>query len=148
MLGGSCDGYGLTSLIMICVWLIYITTRRSTANLKSHPRKHSVMRFWAFKIKSESESYVTTDGQSASLSWYKAPIRGLRPDFCYWQTVAGLLMWGALSDERTCLSFTTVAGPRHRSHFRLRVPWNYCLRFFDLKIKATCWATRRYIPAI
>jgi hypothetical protein len=28
-----------------------------------------------------SESYVTTDGQSASLSWYKAPIRGLRPDF-------------------------------------------------------------------
>jgi hypothetical protein len=23
---------------------------------------------------SESESYVTTDGQSASLSWYKAPI--------------------------------------------------------------------------
>jgi hypothetical protein len=30
---------------------------------------------------SESESYVTTDGQSASLSWYKAPIRSLRPDF-------------------------------------------------------------------
>jgi hypothetical protein len=28
---------------------------------------------------SESESYVTTDGQSASLSWYKAPIQGLRP---------------------------------------------------------------------
>jgi hypothetical protein len=32
---------------------------------------------------SESESYVTTDGQSASLSWYKAPIRGLRPDFYF-----------------------------------------------------------------
>jgi hypothetical protein len=30
---------------------------------------------------SESESYVTTDGQSASLSCYKAPIWGLRPDF-------------------------------------------------------------------
>jgi hypothetical protein len=28
-----------------------------------------------------SESYVTTDGQSASLSWYKAPIWGLRPNF-------------------------------------------------------------------
>jgi hypothetical protein len=27
-----------------------------------------------------SLSHVTTDGQSASLSWYKAPIRGLRPD--------------------------------------------------------------------
>jgi hypothetical protein len=33
----------------------------------------------------ESESYVTTDGQSASLSWNKAPIWGLRPDFYYCQ---------------------------------------------------------------
>jgi hypothetical protein len=32
---------------------------------------------------SEAESYVTTDGQSASLSWYKAPIRGLRADFFF-----------------------------------------------------------------
>jgi hypothetical protein len=29
---------------------------------------------------SRVESYVTTDGQSASLSWNKAPIWGLRPD--------------------------------------------------------------------
>jgi hypothetical protein len=48
--------------------------------------------------KSKSESYVTTDCQSASLSWNKAPIWGLRPDFYYCLTVAGLLMWGALSD--------------------------------------------------
>jgi hypothetical protein len=31
--------------------------------------------------RTESESYVTTDGQSASLSWNKAPILVLRPDF-------------------------------------------------------------------
>jgi hypothetical protein len=49
---------------------------------------------------SESESYVTTDGQSATLSWNKTPIWGLRPDFYYCQTVAGLLTWGAVSDER------------------------------------------------
>jgi hypothetical protein len=30
-------------------------------------------------------------------------------------------MWGALSDKRTGLSFTTAAGPRHRSHFRVRI---------------------------
>jgi hypothetical protein len=29
----------------------------------------------------ESEFYVTTDGQSVSLSWNKAPIWGLWPDF-------------------------------------------------------------------
>jgi hypothetical protein len=40
---------------------------------------------------SESESYVTTDEQSASLSWNKAPIWGLRPDIYYCQKVAGLL---------------------------------------------------------
>jgi hypothetical protein len=57
------------------------------------------------------ESYVTTNGQSASLSWNEAPIWGLRPDFYYCQTVAGLLMWGALSDVRTGLSFIIAAGP-------------------------------------
>jgi hypothetical protein len=75
-------------------------------------------------IISESESYVTTDGQSASLSWNKAPIWGLRPDLCYCQTAAGLLMWGTLSDDRTGLSFTIAAGPRQRSHSRVRVPWD------------------------
>jgi hypothetical protein len=31
-------------------------------------------------------------------------------------------MWGALSDERTGLSFTIAAGPRQCSHSRVRVP--------------------------
>jgi hypothetical protein len=70
----------------------------------------------------ESETYVTTDGQPASLSWNKAPIWGLRPDLYYCLTITGLLMWGALSDERTSLSFTIPAGPRQRSHFLVRVP--------------------------
>jgi hypothetical protein len=36
-----------------------------------------------------------TDGQSASLPWNKAPIRGLRPDLYYCQRVTSLC--GALS---------------------------------------------------
>jgi hypothetical protein len=64
-------------------------------------------------------SFVTTDGQSASLSWKKAPIWGLRPDF-----YASLSMWGAFSDERAGLSYTIAAGPRQRSHSRVRVPWD------------------------
>jgi hypothetical protein len=62
---------------------------------------------WILEV---GESYVATDGQSASLSWNKAPICGLRPDFYYCQTVAGLLIRGAVSDERTGLSFTIAAG--------------------------------------
>jgi hypothetical protein len=34
----------------------------------------------------------------------------------YCQFVAGLLTWGALSDERTGLSLTIAAGSRQRSH--------------------------------
>jgi hypothetical protein len=73
-------------------------------------------------FQSQSRSYVTTDGQSASLPWCQAPIWGLRPDFYYCQRVAGLLMWGALSDERTGLPFTIAAGPRQLSHSLVRVP--------------------------
>jgi hypothetical protein len=80
---------------------------------------------WRFvESESESESYVTTDCQSASLSWNKAPIWSLRPDFYYCQTVAGLLMWGALSDGMTGLSFAIAAGPRQRSNSRVGVPWD------------------------
>jgi hypothetical protein len=57
-------------------------------------------------------SYVTTGGQSASPSWNKAPIWGLQSDFNYCLTVAGLLIWGVLSDERMGLSFALAAGPR------------------------------------
>jgi hypothetical protein len=77
---------------------------------------------------SQSQSYVTTDGQSASLSWCQAPVWGPRPDFYYCQTVAVMPMWGALADERTRLSFTMAAGLRQRSHSRVRVPrdsWPY-----------------------
>jgi hypothetical protein len=73
---------------------------------------------------SEYEYYVATDGQSASLSWNKAPIWGLRPDIYYYLTITVLLLWGALSDERTGLSFIYAAGTCQRSLSRVRVPWD------------------------
>jgi hypothetical protein len=76
-----------------------------------------------FEAESESESYVTTDDQSVSVSWNEAPIRGFTTRFLL-LTVAGLLMWGVLSNERTGLSFAIAAGPRQRSHSRVRIPWN------------------------
>jgi hypothetical protein len=85
----------------------------------------AVLKIGLWQLKYEtSKSYITTDGQSASLSWNKAPIWGLRPDLYYSQTVEGLLVWGALFGERTGLSFTFTAGSRQRSHFRVRVPWD------------------------
>jgi hypothetical protein len=77
----------------------------------------------------ESESYIRNDGQSESVSWNKALIWGLRPDLYYCQTVPGLLIWGALSDERTGLPFKISAGPRQGSHSRVRVPWDFALLY-------------------
>jgi hypothetical protein len=85
-------------------------------------RKHKDLREKCREHKAcQSQSYVTTDGQPASLSWNKAPIWGLRPDLDYCLTVAGLLIWGALSNERTGLSFAIATGPRQHSHFWVRV---------------------------
>jgi hypothetical protein len=39
-------------------------------------------------------------------------------------TVTVLFLWGALSDEKSGLSFVCAAGPCQRSHSRVRVPWD------------------------
>jgi hypothetical protein len=93
-----------------------------------------------YTVWTESEPYVMTDGQSASIALNKAPIWGLWPDFYYCQTVAGLLMWAAVSDDRTALSFTTAAGPRQRSLSLVRVPWDsrICFTVPNLRLPFCC----------
>jgi hypothetical protein len=81
----------------------------------------------------ESEPYVTTDGQSACLSWNKAPIWGLRPDFITFRQLH--VSWcGALSltTGEICrlqlllpLPAQSFSGP---SPVEL-APIFYCLRF-------------------
>jgi hypothetical protein len=79
--------------------------------------------YWALKS-SRVESYITTDGQLASVSWHKAPIWGSWPDLYYCNTDAGLLMWGSLSNERARLLFAIAAGPRQRSQSWVWVLWD------------------------
>jgi hypothetical protein len=64
---------------------------------------------------SQSHSYMTTDGQSASLSWCQAPIWDPQPNFLLlpliiFRQVTDLLMWGALSDEKSGLSGQVLLG--------------------------------------
>jgi hypothetical protein len=59
---------------------------------------------------SESESYVTTDSQSASLSSNKASIWGLRPDIYESLTITVLLLWASsLTRGRVCLLYILLA---------------------------------------
>jgi hypothetical protein len=85
------------------------TAPNSTSNLCSCslPRRHDLVK----------SSLMLRPTVSRSACFNIAPIWGLRPDFYYCQTVAGLLMWGALSDERTGLLFTIAAGPRQIRDF-------------------------------
>jgi hypothetical protein len=87
-------------------------------------------RHWVTAI-SQSQSYITTDGQSASLSWNKAPIWGLRQDLYYCRTAAGFLMWGALSDERTGLSLSKVTVSSNKSVVSM---YNLHLMLFNICI--------------
>jgi hypothetical protein len=76
------------------------------------------------KLTSRSKSKLCYDRWSVNQSVLvsSTPSGGPRPDFYYCQIFAGLLTWGALSDERTSLSFITAAGSRQRSLHRARVP--------------------------
>jgi hypothetical protein len=51
-----------------------------------------------------------------------SPIWGPWPDICYCVTITVLFLWGALSGERTGLSFLCAAGPCQRRRSRVWVP--------------------------
>jgi hypothetical protein len=72
---------------------------------------------------SQSQSYIATDGQSIiSKSWCRAP-SGAHDEIFIIVLQLPLFSCGALSEERTGLSFVYTAGPRQRSLSRVRVPW-------------------------
>jgi hypothetical protein len=91
----------------------------------------------------QSQSYVTTDGQSASLFWCQAPIWSLRPDFYYCQTVVGLMVRGALSDERTsnCYAYKISALIAHKRSL-------LCCCFQLLPCRHACLRSRCLVTAV
>jgi predicted branched-subunit amino acid permease len=48
-------------------------------------------------------------------SWNKASVWGSRPNLYYCMAVVALLMWNALSDERTVLSFARATVTNNKS---------------------------------
>jgi hypothetical protein len=78
------------------------------------PSSKSLSQFSITRSQGQSQNqgkiYVTTDGQSASLSWNKAPIWGLRPDIYDCLTIT-VLFYGApsLMRGRICLLYMLLA---------------------------------------
>jgi hypothetical protein len=74
-----------------------------------------------------SWSYIVTDFQSATLSWFRAPIWGPWPDFYYCKTFVGFFLWGTLPDKGwicnllvqlllSLVSAVTVGSKSHKTH--------------------------------
>jgi hypothetical protein len=78
------------------------------------PTSHNCNSQLTQQLKSKTKFYEHYNRRSVG-------VRGPRLNCCYCQTVVGLLMWGALSDQRTGLTFTIAAGPRQGSHTRVQV---------------------------
>jgi hypothetical protein len=79
------------------------------------------------------EFYVTTEGQPDSLSWYKAPIWGLRPDLYYSNDNYGFFSCGApsLTRGRVWLAsaiFLWSESLESRDHILLSHIWNFPFR--------------------
>jgi hypothetical protein len=112
----------LVSSVIVTQYFHQYELTQSLGSLDTTPTRSLATQLLKIESESESESYVKTDGQSASLSWNEAPIWGLRQDIYYCLTITVLFFWGALFYERTGLSFVYATGPRQRSPSWVRGP--------------------------
>jgi hypothetical protein len=67
---------------------------------------------------SQSQSHIKTNNQNLHVK----PTSGAPCHIYVTRTVAGLLMWGDLSDRRLGLSFTTADDPCHHIYYRVQAP--------------------------
>jgi hypothetical protein len=102
-----CSRFGWPLLIHMCVWFGSIHTGCDG--------------YWRGAM-----CYIlkSTNALVSYVHYMNSSVWGLRPDIYHCQTVAGWLMWGALSDGMTGPSFTIAPGPHQRSHYRVRLPWD------------------------
>jgi hypothetical protein len=101
-------------------------------------------------LRIESESYVTTDGQPASLSWNKAPFWCLRPDLYYCMTLKRVYWYWAHSLTRgrvnrlqflLVLASAVIFGSesrRTRGHILLSQIWDFPFRRL-LRLAGSRW---------
>jgi hypothetical protein len=94
----------------------------------STPPPHGMFVCWA----SESEYYITTDGQPASLSWSKAPIWGLRPDIYYLCDSYGLVLVGCPLWREVAV-FCMCFWPLPAQSFSGPSPLGLEIRFYSLR---------------
>jgi hypothetical protein len=92
---------------------------RSHSTTDCSYNSHSLWPFSKVKVKVTLRLTV-----SQSVSFGVEPHLWLMTGYLLLFDSYGLVLWGALSEERTGLSFIYATGPRQRSLSRVRVPWD------------------------
>jgi hypothetical protein len=78
----------------------------------------------ASEVKVKVTLQLTVSQSFSQQDMVSSPIWDSWPDIYYCLTVTVSFLWGALSDEKTGLSFSYAAGPCQCSLSRVRVPWD------------------------
>jgi hypothetical protein len=102
-----------------------VTSRRARCIVTARPRTKKTLFLYCWP---RVLRVVSSNGSTRHIMLQPTVSRGDKPqsgaqyqNFIS-QTAAGLLMWVALSDKRTGLSFTTPSGPHQHSHSRVQIP--------------------------
>jgi hypothetical protein len=85
----SCEAVMVVTVMINTFWIV-----TSCSPVDCYKRFEGI----CSQSQSQSQSYVTTDGQSASLSWCQAPIWRIKAIFFFCLTISGLWVEGELSE--------------------------------------------------
>jgi hypothetical protein len=109
-------------------WWVTVPLSDGLKFLAFGPLLSTHCQFTAPTLAVKVKSYVMTDGWPANLSWVSNPIKSPGSYFCYCHTIAGLLIWGTLCEERMGFLFAVASDPCQCSHSQVWVPldsWPY-----------------------
>jgi hypothetical protein len=142
-----CDDLALiyesaTSSPSVVRWLaLHSWTLNSLTNESSFTNE--LLHHSGANVSLKSKSKLRYDRRSVGQSFLMSSTHlGLMTRFSLLSDSCGFVDMGVLSDERTELSFTNAAGPRQRSHSRVRVPLDSWPYFTASDSRPPTWRSR------
>jgi hypothetical protein len=104
---GNCCSFRVQRFVCSCLQRFRVNSVCYKMPLVQPPYVHHIFRKNVLEVSPHHIAlHVTTDGQSASLSWCQSLFWGPWPNIFFFSlTIAWLLKWGALSEDRTVLQF-------------------------------------------
>jgi hypothetical protein len=126
-------------ILKIIVSIAHVTSHTKSSNSSSDHTAVPLELRNSSEVNSQvkvSQGHITTDGQSVSKSWCRAPSGPHDQIFITVWQLRSCFMWGALSEESMGLSFVYATGPCQRCLSQVRVPW-YSRPYFTVSFETS-----------